>query len=31
MIFREGDLEKKIKLAKALAGIPSKRDQKESE
>ncbi|MGD8521055.1 MAG: 4-hydroxyphenylacetate 3-hydroxylase N-terminal domain-containing protein [Desulfobacterales bacterium] len=28
MIFREGDLEKKIKLAKALAGIPSKRDQK---
>jgi 4-hydroxybutyryl-CoA dehydratase/vinylacetyl-CoA-Delta-isomerase len=30
MIFREGDLEKKIKLAKALAGIPSKRDKKES-
>jgi 4-hydroxybutyryl-CoA dehydratase/vinylacetyl-CoA-Delta-isomerase len=28
MIFREGDLEKKIKLAKALAGIPSKRDKK---
>jgi len=28
MIFREGDLEKKIKLAKALAGIPSKRGQK---
>ena len=28
MIFREGDLEKKIKLAKALAGIPSKRDRK---
>ena len=28
MIFREGDLEKKIKLAKALAGIPLKRDQK---
>ena len=31
MIFREGDLEKKIKLAKALAGIPSKRDKKKSE
>ncbi len=30
MIFREGDLEKKIKLAKALAGIPSKRDKKKS-
>jgi 4-hydroxybutyryl-CoA dehydratase/vinylacetyl-CoA-Delta-isomerase len=31
MIFREGDLENKIKLAKALAGIPSKRDKKKSE
>lgn len=28
MIFREGDLDKKIKLAKSLAGIPSKRKSK---
>jgi hypothetical protein len=28
MIFREGDLAKKIKLAKALAGVPG-REKKE--
>jgi len=28
MIFREGELDKKIKLAKALAGIPSNKVEK---
>ena len=28
MIFREGDIENKIKMAKALAGIPSRKDKK---
>jgi 4-hydroxybutyryl-CoA dehydratase/vinylacetyl-CoA-Delta-isomerase len=30
MIFREGDIENKIKMAKALAGIPSKKGRKKS-
>jgi 4-hydroxybutyryl-CoA dehydratase/vinylacetyl-CoA-Delta-isomerase len=30
MIFREGDLDKKIKLAKSLAGIPAKRKHNKS-
>jgi 4-hydroxybutyryl-CoA dehydratase/vinylacetyl-CoA-Delta-isomerase len=30
MIFREGDLEKKIKMAKALAGIPTRKVKKDS-
>jgi hypothetical protein len=28
MIFREGDLDKKVKLAKALAGIAPERSRK---